>query len=148
MWRKPRNPQEAIFSPSFLHAIAAYASLITGVTLAAFWIGLDGERTASTRALTMSFMTLALAQTFHLGNARSEEHVLTTRQALSNPVAIGAVALVVFLQAVAIHFRPLAEVLRTQPLSVRDWAVCLVLGIVPAVIGQAFRRLPLGRAQR
>jgi Ca2+-transporting ATPase len=148
MWRKPRDPQEAIFSPSFLHAIGAYASLITGVTLAAFWIGLDGERTASTRALTMSFMTLALAQTFHLGNARSEEHVLTTRQALSNPVAIGAVALVVFLQAVAIHFRPLAEVLRTQPLGVRDWAVCFVLGIVPAVIGQASRRLSVGRAPR
>jgi Ca2+-transporting ATPase len=148
MRRKPRNPQEAIFSPRFLHAIATYALLITGVTLAAFWIALDGERTASNRALTMSFMTLALAQTFHLGNARSEEHVLTTRQALSNPVAIGAVALVVFLQAVAIHFPPLAEVLRTQPLGVRDWAVCVVLGSVPAVVGQAFRRLSLGRAQR
>jgi Ca2+-transporting ATPase len=147
MWRKPRNPQETIFSPSFLHSIAAYALLITGVTLAAFWIALDGERTASTRALTMSFMTLALAQTFHLGNARSEEHVLTTRQALSNPVAIAAVALVVFLQAVAIQFQPLAEVLRTEPLGVRDWAVCLVLGIVPAVIGQAFRRLSLVRTR-
>jgi Ca2+-transporting ATPase len=96
----------------------------------------------------MSFMTLALAQTFHLGNARSEEHVLTARQALSNPVAIAAVALVVFLQAVAVHFRPLAELLRTQPLGVSDWTVCVLLGIVPAVVGQIFRWVSLERADR
>jgi Ca2+-transporting ATPase len=141
MQRKPRDPQETIFSVRFVHAIAGYAFLITAVTLVAFWIALNSEQMAAPRALTMSFMTLALAQTFHLGNARSEEHVLTTRQAFSNPVAIGAVALVVLLQAVAIHFRPLAEVLRTQPLGVRDWAVCVVLGSVPAVVGQTFRRL-------
>ncbi|MBI4486469.1 MAG: cation-transporting P-type ATPase [Acidobacteria bacterium] len=139
MRRKPRDPQEAIFSATFLRAIVGYASLITAVTLAAFWIALDGERPASPRALTMTFMTLALAQTFHLGNARSEEHVLTMRQALSNPIAIGAVALVVFLQALAVHSGPLAEVLRTVPLSARDWLVCVSLGLVPAAVGQALR---------
>jgi Ca2+-transporting ATPase len=148
MQRKPRDPQQAILSARFLRAIAWYASLITAVTLVAFWIALDGERTASPRALTMSFMTLALAQTFHLVNARSEEHVLTTRQALSNPVALGAVVLVVFLQVLAVHFRPLAEVLRTEPLAARDWAICLSLGIVPAVIGQLSRWFSMQRAKR
>jgi Ca2+-transporting ATPase len=145
MHRQPRDPQEAIFSAKFLHALAWYASLITAVTLAAFWIALDGDRTASPRALTMSFMTLALAQTFHLGNARSEEHVLTVQQALSNPVALGAVALVVFLQALAVHFPPLADVLRTAPLGARDWAVCVSLGLVPAVVGQLFQWLSVRR---
>jgi Ca2+-transporting ATPase len=87
----------------------------------------------------MSFMTLALAQTFHLGNARSEEHVLTVRQAISNPVALGAVALVLFLQVLSVHVGPLAGVLRTVPLGARDWAVCLVLGLVPAAVGQVWR---------
>lgn len=145
MQRKPRDPQEAIFSARFLRAIAWYASLITAVTLLAFWIALDGQGTASPRALTMSFMTLALAQTFHLGNARSEEHVLTVRQALANPVALGAVALVVLLQVLAVHFRPLAEVLRTEPLGARDWAVCVALGIVPAAIGQVSRWVSMRR---
>jgi Ca2+-transporting ATPase len=89
----------------------------------------------------MSFMTLALAQAFHLGNARSDEHVLSTRQIVSNPVALGAVALVVLLQVLAVHFRPLAEVLRTEPLSAGDWTVCLSLALVPAVVGQATRWL-------
>jgi hypothetical protein len=76
-----------------------------------------------------------------LGNARSEEHVLTVRQAVSNPVALGAVALVVFLQVLAVHFRPLAEVLRTEALGARDWFVCLSLAFVPAIIGQVARWL-------
>jgi Ca2+-transporting ATPase len=87
----------------------------------------------------MSFMTLALAQTFHLGNARSEEHVLTIGQALANPVAVGAVVLVVFLQVLAVHFPPFAETLHTEPLGARDWLVCLSLALVPAVVGQAVR---------
>lgn len=72
--------------------------------------------------------------------------MLTLRQALSNPVAIGAVTLVVFLQVLAVHFRPLADVLRTQPLGARDWAVCVSLGLVPAIIGQAFWWLSLRRS--
>jgi Ca2+-transporting ATPase len=140
MRRRPREPDEAIFSAGFVRAMTFYGVLITGVTLAAFWIALEpNDGTASARASTMSFMTLALAQTFHLGNARSEEHVLTIGQALANPVAVGAVVLVVFLQVLAVHFPPFAETLHTEPLAARDWLVCLSLALVPAVVGQAVR---------
>jgi Ca2+-transporting ATPase len=145
MRRPPRDPQAAIFSRRFLYAIAWYASVIAVVTLVAFWIALEGDDAASSRALTMSFMTLALAQTFHLGNAGSEAHVLTVRQALSNPVAIGAIVLVVVLQVLAIHVGPLAVVLRTAPLGPQDWAVCLSLALVPAAVGQVSRWMSLRR---
>ena len=65
--------------------------LITAVTLAAFIWGLataDDEP----RAVTLAFMTLALAQIFHLGNARSGEHVVSAAAALRNPWAVGAIA--------------------------------------------------------
>jgi Ca2+-transporting ATPase len=140
MRRRPREPDEAIFSAGFVREITLYGVLITGVTLTAFWITLEPSNgTASARASTMCFMTLALAQTFHLGNARSETHVLTIGQALANPVALGAVALVVFLQVLAVHFRPFVEALHTEPLGARDWLVCLSLALVPAVVGQAVR---------
>ena len=140
MQRRPRNPDEAIFSAGFVRSIAWYGSLITAVTLIAFWMALSSdEGTASPRALTMSFMTLALAQTFHLGNARSEEHVLAFRQVVANPVALGAVGLVMFLQGLAVHFPPLAAVLGTQPLGARDWLVCVLLALVPAAVGQLSR---------
>jgi hypothetical protein len=63
------------------------------------------------------------------------------RQALSNPVAVGAVALVVLLQVLAVQFRPLADVLRTEELGAGDWLVCLSLSLVPAVFGQVARWL-------
>jgi Ca2+-transporting ATPase len=146
MQRRPRDPDEAIFSARFVRAITWYAVLITAVSLAAFWIALpSGADAASPRATTMTFMTLALAQTFHLGNARSEQHVLTMRQAVSNPIAVGAVVLVVLLQVLAVHFRPLVEVLRTEPLGGRDWLVCLSLAAIPAVAGQFTRWLSTTR---
>jgi Ca2+-transporting ATPase len=146
MQRRPRDPEEPIFSGRFVRAVASYAALISAVTLAAFWMALQpGEAAASPRALTMSFMTLALAQTFHLGNARSEEHVLGFRQIVGNPVALGAVALVMFLQVLAVHFPPLASVLRTEPLGARDWAACTALALVPAVAGQTARWLSAKR---
>src|SRR5690606_7766910 len=74
MRRKPCDPQEAILSPRFLKAIAFYALLITLSTLAAFFWGLSSGTVD--RAVTLAFMTLALAQTFHLGNARSSEPVI------------------------------------------------------------------------
>lgn len=140
MDRAPRNPEQAILSARFLRAVAAYGFLIAVVTVAAFWIALEpGETTASTRAQTMAFMTLALAQVLHLGNARSQDHVLSPRRALANPFALGAVGLVVFLQVLAVHVAPLAGVLRTEALDLNDWGICLTLAAVPAVIGQALR---------
>ena len=140
MQREPRDPGATIFSPAFVRAISKYALMIAAVTLAAFWIALQGtDGVVSARAQTMSFMTLALAQAFHLGNARSQGHVLNPKQIVSNPIALGAVGLVVLLQVVAIHFRPLAEVLRTVPLGTGDWLICLSLSVVPAVVGQASR---------
>jgi Ca2+-transporting ATPase len=131
-----------MFSARFLRSITWYASLITAVTLAAFWIALQSSGGSPTpRMRTMSFMTLALAQAFHLGNARSQAHVLTVRQAVSNPFALGAVALVVLLQVISVHFAPLAAVLGTEPLGARDWLVCVALALVPAVIGQGTRLL-------
>src|SRR5262249_54836786 len=40
---------------------------------------------------TDTFPALALAQLFHLGNARSREHVATAPRALANRYAVGAV---------------------------------------------------------
>ena len=92
MRRLPRDPDAAILSRRFVKAMTFYAALITLATLAAYAWGLrSGD---APRAVTMAFMTLALAQLFHLGNARSRGPVLTPRRAMANPWAVGAVALV------------------------------------------------------
>jgi Ca2+-transporting ATPase len=134
MRRPPYDPQQAILSGRFIRAISLYALLITVVTLGAFlWALGNGD---TTRAVTVAFMTLALAQTFHLGNARGYEAVLSWRAATRNRWALGAVALVVGLQVLAVHFAPLAGLLGLQSLSGVDWLVVVAFALMPAVVGQ------------
>ena len=127
----PRDPREAILSGHVLRDVAIYGALIAAVTITAFYLG----------GTTAAFMTLALAQILHLGNARSEEPVLAPKVAIANRAAVGAVLLAIGLQALTIFLEPLARVLRVAPLSPREWAMVAALGALPALIGQGAKAL-------
>jgi Ca2+-transporting ATPase len=135
MRQPPRDPGEAILSADMLRAIVLYAALIASVTVVAFALG----------GTTCAFMTLALAQILHLGNARSAGPVLSPRSALANRAAVAAVLLAAGLQLLAAFFAPLARVLRVTPLTGREWALVLVLGATPAILGQIAKALRGGR---
>src|SRR5688500_18102416 len=89
--------------------------------------------------MAMSFTTLGLAQILHLGNARSRSAVLGLRAATANAFALGAVALTVGLQLLALYLEPLRTLLGLAPLGIAEWMVVLPLAAAPAVIGQAIK---------
>ena len=136
MTRPPRDPQEAILSRHFLGSVLGFGIVITASTLAAFLWALAY---APGQASTMAFMTLALAQIGHLGNARSSGPVLRLKRIVSNPYALLGVTCALALQAAAVLFDPLANVLRVVPLDRRGWLVVLVCASVPAIGGQAVK---------
>jgi Ca2+-transporting ATPase len=135
MQRPPRDPRKAILSTGFVASIGFYALLITAVTLGAFMWALGNGGGDTARAVTVAFMTLALAQTFHLGNARGGL-VIRWRRMSANLWAVGAVALTMAFQLAAVYFSPLARVLNIVPLRAQDWQVIMPAAIIPAVIGQ------------
>jgi P-type Ca2+ transporter type 2C len=135
MERPPRDPKEALLSRQFLSSVAFYGSLITVSTLAAFMLQLDGP---IRRAQTVAFMTLAFAQLFHLANARSDAPLLS-RTHVSNPYALGALALSIVLQLLAMYVTPLARVLGVEPLEGRAWFLVVSFAAIPAVAGQAIK---------
>ncbi len=135
MERPPRDPDASILSRQFLQAMAFYSALITLCTLGAYLWGLRGGDPA--RAVTIAFMTLALSQLFHLGNARSRRPVLRPSRIVANPWALAAVGLVLALQWGAVAWTPLMSVLHTVPLGALDWIVVLGVSAVPGVVGQA-----------
>jgi Ca2+-transporting ATPase len=139
MQRPPADPRAAILPAAALRPTVGYAVLIALVTLAAFAWGLRDGTVAV--AGTVAFMTLAFAQILHLGNARSAGPVLSPRRALGNPFALGAAALAVALQLLAGLVPPLSRVLRVTQLSVAQWLIVGILGLVPAVVGQALKLL-------
>jgi Ca2+-transporting ATPase len=139
MQRPPRRPDEAILSAAFLKRIALYAALIAVPALAAYAWGLTRDESDPRYAMTLAFMTLAFAQTFHLVNARRSGPAVVRGQAFSNRWAFGAVGLVTVLQIASVHVPALAGVLGTQPLSGTDWLLVLLLALVPAVVGQGVK---------
>jgi P-type Ca2+ transporter type 2C len=143
MQRPPRDPEEAILSGPFLRSIVFYGLLITAATLVAFVWALRQPDRPFEHAVTVAFMTLALAQTFHLGNARDVEPVLGWKKAIANPWALAAVAVTVSLQFLAVYLPPLAELLGVRPLALVDWMIILPLALVPAIVGQGVAWLRL-----
>jgi Ca2+-transporting ATPase len=135
MRRPPRKPQEVILSRAFLAQIVLYGAVIAGTTLTVFVWALAY---APAQAMTMCFMTLALAQILHLGNARSDQAVVTKR-AFTNPFALGAVALTVILQIGLTQLPPIPGVLHLVPLGLGQWGIVLALSSVAGVVGQLLR---------
>src|SRR5262249_6111164 len=143
MQRPPRDPQQAILSRPFLARIVFYSALITAAVLGAFVWTL---RETPAAAQTVAFMTLAFAQTFHLGNARSEEPLLSLSRAAANPYALGAVAISIGLQVAAMYVEPLPTVLRVVPLTGTQWMLVLAASALPAAIGQILKAAGTTRA--
>jgi Ca2+-transporting ATPase len=138
MRRPPRPPEQALLSAAFLRAIAFHAGVIAAVTLGA-WAWAHGR--SDVDGPTVTFVTLALAQLFHLGTARSHAPVVAVRRITANPWALAAVALVLALQWMAVEWSGLATLLGTVPLPFDAWLVALGLAAVPAVIGQVLHAL-------
>ena len=136
MRRPPQDPQEVILSRAFLTSVLSFGLLITVSTLAAFVWALGR---APEHAPTMAFMTLALAQIAHLGNARSRGPVLRLGRVLANPYALVGAGLAVLLQALAVVVDPLARILRVTPLGPVEWVVVVGLASIPAIAGQAVK---------
>jgi Ca2+-transporting ATPase len=139
MQQPPRDPRQAILSGPVARATLGYATLISLTSLLALAWGLARPGGGWEHAGTLTFMTLAFAQIFHLGNARSSSPVLRPARVVANPYALAAVVLTAGLQILAVESPWLARVLRTQALSVADWGVVVGLALIPAGVGQMLK---------
>ena len=139
MRQPPRDPRAAILSGKMLRGTVFYGGLIAACALGAFTWGLSGAGDRVARASTLAFLTLAFAQIFHLGNARSSGPVLSWTRITANPFALGAVILACALQGLAVAYAPLAAVLEIESPGPSEGLVVVLLGLVPAAVGQGAR---------
>jgi Ca2+-transporting ATPase len=144
MRQPPRDPRAAILSGSMLRSTLLYGGLIAACSLGAFAWALTGDGDRPARASTLTFLTLAFAQIFHLGNARSSGAVLSWARITANPFALGAVVLACALQALAVYYGPLAAALEIEMPRPDEWLVVVLLALVPAVLGQGARLFRVG----
>ncbi len=144
MKHPPRDSNESLLTPRFIGLIAWQGVLLSGVTLGVFYLGLrwyGNEAIGVQHATTLAFMTLALAQVFHVFNARSQRRSAFDRRIFTNRWLWFAVLSCVLLQLSAVYLPFLRTVLRTSPLSLSDWSLVAVASLSPIVVVEAVKLL-------
>ena len=96
------------------------------------WHGDDGD--GLRRAMTMAFITLALAQVFHAFDARSQRRSIFTSRLFTNSWLWAAVGVCIILQIAAVYVPLLQKVLQTVPPTMAEWGVILGCSLLPVVV--------------
>ncbi len=150
MKRPPRNPAEPLMTPRFGWLIVWQGTLLGGWALTAFavgmrWYGAEGD--GLRHAVTIAFMTLAMAQVFHAFNARSRTRSAFTSRLFTNGWLWGATLICVLLQLGAVYVPLLREVLRTVPLTAADWKLIAVGSLAPVAVVESVKLAQRWRAR-
>jgi Ca2+-transporting ATPase len=135
--RPPRPPREPILGRTqwtiiVLHSSALSVSTFGALALAIFWLDLDGRST-----VTVTFLTLAFAQLFHVFNMRHPRSGLLRNEVTGNPWLWASLALCVLLLLVPAYLPGAAHVLHLIPPSPAMWEVITCLSVAPLLVTQA-----------
>jgi Ca2+-transporting ATPase len=135
--RAPRDPKEPIVGrPQWiaivLQSIALSAGTFGALVLARDWLALDRES-----VVTVTFLTLAFAQLWHVFNMRHPRSGRIRNEVTRNPWLWAALALCTVLVTVPPYVAPLAHVLQLTPPSAAMWAVILGMSVAPLIVTQA-----------
>lgn len=115
----PRQADAGILSLHRLWRIGLY-----GATMAVGTLGLyvwAMEASGEAKAMTLAFTTFVLFQFFNIFNARAEHGSAFNRQFFANSKMWMALAGVVLLQIVAVHWGPAQVIFDTVDLSLSEW---------------------------
>ncbi|MFY9823320.1 MAG: cation-transporting P-type ATPase [Thermoanaerobaculia bacterium] len=139
MDRPPRDPAEPLLARRHWAAIAGYAAVMAGAVFGALaWTSGLGMDAAS--SVTVTFLTLAFAQLWHVFNVRARGSSLLAREVAGNRYAWGAILLCATMLLLAVYVPPAARALRLADPGVRGWGVVTVMSLVPLAVGTLLRR--------
>ncbi len=142
MTQPPRDPKEPILTRRHWRSIAGHGTTITlsvlgALGLAHVLLGMTGRS-----AVTVSFLTLAFAQLWHVFNMRECGSGLVHNDVARNPFVWGALALCSGLLLAAVYAPGLSAVLKLVNPGTKGWALILGMSLVPLVVGQVANRKP------
>lgn len=140
MQREPRKKSEPVLTRSHWMAISGYSIMITISVFGAFLMANHWLEMSVTRTVTISFLTLALAQLWHVFNMRDQGSDFFANDIFRSPYIWGALVLCLGLLLVAIYIPFLASLLQLEPLGTRGWLLALGFSLIPWIVGQALKQ--------
>ncbi len=139
MERPPRDPKEPVLMRQHWMGIVGYSSVISVAVLGAMAIAMLLLDMSETRAVTISFLTLAFAQLWHVFNMRDHDAGVLENDVVRNPWVWGALALCTALLLLAVYVPGLASVLSVERPGVAGWSLILGMSLIPALVGLAVK---------
>jgi P-type Ca2+ transporter type 2C len=135
MKQPPRPPSEPFLARRQWIGIVVWASLITlsvfgAMAAAGYWLRLDSKG-----AVTVSFLTLAAAQLWHVFNMRERGSGRLRNEVTRNLWVWGALALCAGLLVAAVELPPFARILQLEDLDSHGWALVVGASALPALLG-------------
>ncbi|MGA7972410.1 MAG: cation-transporting P-type ATPase [Pseudolabrys sp.] len=146
--RPPRNPKEPILARPQWTAIVLQSLVLTAGTfgalaLARLSLGLD-----SRSVITVTFLTLAFAQLWHVFNMRGLHSAVLNNEITRNPWVWAALALCSALLVAPPYIPPIADVLHLAPPTAAMWAIILALSLAPMLVIQTVTLIVTRRQSR
>ena len=134
MGRPPRPRTEPILGRDHWQWIGAYGVVLSLCTFGAFLVALYALEMGVERAVTVSFLTLAFSQLFHVFNMREKGMGLFRNAVTRNPWVWGAFALCTAIMLFAVYMPSVGAILHTVPLGVTGWAIILPFSAAPVLV--------------
>ncbi|MBW9052352.1 cation-translocating P-type ATPase [Rhizobium mesosinicum] len=133
--RPPRDPKEAILGRAQWLAVILHAMAMSAATFAALgmgrWLGLDQRA-----SVTVTFLTLAFAQLWHVFNLRSHGTSIFVNEVTGNRWLWSAIGLCALLLALPPYVGPAAHLLQLVPPTLQMWLVVLFSSTAPLIVTQ------------
>lgn len=145
MRRPPRDPDEPIMMRRHWKAVGGYGMLITLAVLGALGMALFQFDMGREQAVTVSFLTLAFAQLWHVFDMRDHDSNLLRNEITQNPYMWGALLLCAGLLLLAVYLPGLSTILKTVDPGPQGWTLVLSISILPAVVGQVLKGFNIGK---
>ncbi len=145
MDRPPRDPNESILTAGHWALIGVLGALITVLTLSAFALALFYLELETEQAVTVSFLTLALAQLWNVFNMRTADSRVFVNEVSVNRSVWAALLLCIGLIAAALWLPALSEVLRLQDPGTDGLLLAVLVSLLHLVLGQMVVMMNLPR---
>lgn len=141
MQRPPRKPNQKILGRREWRRIIGYGLLITASVLGAFFLSIEELRLSTKGSVSVAFLTLALAQLWHVFNMGTPGATALGGQVARNKFVWAAVAFCLLLLGVTMYWQPAASILSLEPLGSIALLLALTASVLPLLAGVVVRRV-------
>jgi len=142
MRRPARPPGEPIMTRGHWLGVGGYSLIITASVLGSLALALRWLQLDPPRAVTVSFLTLAFAQLWHVFNMRQRGSGLLRNDITANRAVWGALALCTGLLLLAVYLPGLSGILKLSAPGGHGWALVAVMSLAPLTAGQIYASWP------